>query len=1274
MNNTTTLKNSLLMIQKLKKLLQEQKKKAFEPVAIIGMSCRVPQANNLDEFEKLMYGGKNIITPIPKNRLDLLQGTEEQKKLDSSLNYWGGYLDAIDEFDAYFFGISPREALYMDPQQRIVLEVAYEALEDAGFCMDALAGSNMGVFSSLYASQFSHLQNPDSAMDALFIPTGSAISMAANRLSYLFDLHGPSMVLDTACSSSLVAVHLACLNLQAQLCDTALISAVNINLLPSIHTVLAKATMLSPTGQCHTFDAKANGYVQGEGAGAIILKPLSQALKDKNKIYALILGSAVNQDGKTNGLTAPNGLQQEKLLNMAYEQARIDPSYVSYIECHGTGTFLGDPIEVQALGNVIGTKRQPNQPCWISSIKTNIGHLEPAAGIMGLIKTALVLKKRLIPQHLNLTIANPHIPFDKYCLKIPKKTEELPRYRDTAVAGVSSFGFGGSNAHIILGEYLEEGLEFPESIDKNQELFTLSAKNTSALTDLIRLWCTYLKNNPEPTLAQICYNLHVKRTHYPYRYALIVSSRDELALKLAQDQNSFKSLEPNKSFNPVLIEQFDNMELSSLAEHYLNHAQINWQKYEEERFYPPIDLPLYPWQRKKYWPDFESVSEDVNRQHPLRAKRIDSPLSEHQIEFIMDTKEVPEFKDTFYVVHAGYYFEMLAYAVKQVHQITSFSLRDFCYLLPLFASNEKSVRVHLTLEKKDSDWVFNFYSYEDKGSWVNHAKGILSLEKVSHLHLELKNEIIDRSLKEGTSKSFSQHIQSMKMPSEHTILWAEHYWHGECELFCELRKPKKSERIEQFVMNMHPGIIDACIQTVFLLLPENLRKPYLASNMGAVLFYGLSGEPKYIYTVLKKIDSDGKKISADWYLLDNKYSLIIACHNLCLTQVNEQLQINKFLEPRQTFVMDLLLPYQENKNRLVNFLSEQIAAIFSMPKNDINTQISLHELGMDSLMAAALTQTIEKTLGLSYSLTSMMKGPSIEELSKQILGSNFKQQSTESAWICNRKIQKKAGLRLFCFPYGGGGASIYREWQQEFPDTIELCPIQLPGRENRLDERPINHINQVVSEVAQHITPLLDLPFAFFGHSFGSLIAFELARYLRKNSLPQPVHLFVSAYPDPKKPSKSLDNLLARLSQMGIHLFDLNQEKINHLDAELLNTLSHIFKEHGIVDYSSERMDKHIIRVLLPIFIADMNIVKSYVYYEEPPLKAGITVFVGKQDIWVSPQDQQDWKAHTLKPCIVHEFDKGHLFIRDEEIRSQIIHRITQELSKYVEEGIEHCH
>ncbi len=1285
MTDTTTLKKSLLMIQKLKKLLQEQQEKLFDPIAIIGMSCRLPQADNPLEFWELLCQGKNVITRIPDERWELLQNTSELGLREANLAYWGGYLSNIAEFDAYFFGISPREAMRMDPQQRVLLEVAYESLEDAGLTVEDLAGSQMGVFSSLYASQFSHLQSLDSEMDALFIPTGSAISMAANRLSYLYDLRGPSIVLDTACSSALIAIQLACLNLQAKLCDKALVSAVNINLLPSIHSVLSKATMLSPSGQCHTFDASADGYVQGEGAGAIVLKPLAQALSDKDRIYAVITGGAVNQDGKTNGLTAPNGLQQEHLLRSAYQTAKVDLNAVSYIECHGTGTFLGDPIEVQALGEVIGKNREAEEPCFISSVKTNVGHLEPAAGMVSMIKVALALKNSLIPPHLNFKTANPHIPFAKYGLKIPKTLEALPRYGEVRIAGVSGFGFGGANAHLVLREVREE--EQPtvaQAINPDGELFTLSAKDAPALSALIARWCDYLTKHPQSNLAQLCYNLHVRRSHYAQRLAIVAHSLAELVQKLIAVRTDsqtvpagvFITLEAKKLPKTLKIGEFNHMALSILAKEYVDNASVDWKKYEAGRAYPHLEMPFYPWQHKKYWPVLgKAPSAVANTNYPLRGRCVPSPLPLRQFEFVFDTKVMPEIQDAFYVLHAGYYTEMLSYAMNQLQQTTCFSTENLNYLSPLLVLDGKTIVVQLIIEAIENNlFSFHFYSNDGQASWIEHAHGILSLSVIPEPQFCAQKELKARSISSGTEEVFYDRVTSMGMPAGDTIRWIKHYWVNNNELLAELRAAKPVERCEQFVRKMHPGVIDACIQTLFLLLPIQLNKPYVASQMGKIEFYGATEEPQYIYTQLTELHLEGKNIIGNWYLLDKDYQVIAKCLDLCMTQLNDTVHISKLMAVQAQFHLDLSLPYDVCREGIVQYLTEQFALIFSMPIQDIRIHHSLHELGMDSLMALAVIRIIEANLGITYSLPLMMQGPSILEIADYVLSQHthdYKpnhaqtKNSADARWLANRKIKPDAQVRLFCFPYGGGGASIYREWQQEFPDFVEVCPIQLPGRENRLEEQPLDDLNTLVSLLARHLRPQFDLPFAFFGHSFGSLIGFELTRYLRRHHLPQPVHLFASAYPDPSTPSKSLNNLLMKLQQMDLNLFALDQGLIGQLDEQQLVALATIFKENGIVDYSDERMSKSIIQVLLPIFIGDMKIVRNYIYQDEPPLSVGTSVFLGTKDSWVAPEDHWGWANHSLVPCQFHQFDSGHLFVREKEIRTKIIQKISDELVRF---------
>jgi surfactin synthase thioesterase subunit/acyl carrier protein len=561
-----------------------------------------------------------------------------------------------------------------------------------------------------------------------------------------------------------------------------------------------------------------------------------------------------------------------------------------------------------------------------------------------------------------------------------------------------------------------------------------------------------------------------------------------------------------------------------------------------------------------------------------------------------------------------------------------------------------------------------------KERYTTHAKGNLLLNTINQQHpLDAINNFINQSACSGTSETFYNRVIGMGMPAGDTIRWTKKYWLGPNEILCELRSPKTDKYDKQFVINMHPGVIDACIQTLFLLLPDKITKPYVASHMGQIEFYGIHEEPKYVYTQLKKLPSEGKKIIGDWYLLDKNHRVLARCVDLCMAQYNDSNIL--LMDVQSQFHLDLSLPYEACKNSLIDYLVEQVSIIFSMPHKDISVHYSLLELGMDSLMALAIIRIVEANLGVTYSLTTLMQGPSISDIAEQVLVGKStgikkdapkQKKSSENIWLSSRIIQPNAKFRLFCFPYGGGGASIYREWQQQFPDSIEVCPVQLPGRENRMEERPLDDIDALVTLLADKLYPEFNLPFAFFGHSFGSLIGFELARYLRKNNLPQPVHLFASAYPDPRMPSKSLNNLLTKLNEMDLNLFNLNQERISQLTDEQLTKLSIIFKDNGIVDYSDERMNKSIIQVLLPIFIGDMNIVKHYVYRNELPLELPLTVFLGKQDAWVTPEDHKGWSDHSLVSCELKQFDSGHLFIREKEIKWQVIQKITEDLERLI--------
>ena len=500
-----------------------------EPIAIIGIGCRFPGSSGPEAFWQSLRDGIDAITEVPADRFKLSEVYDPDPAIAGKINTrWGGFVEQVDQFDPQFFGISPREAARMDPQQRLLLEVTWEALEDAGQVADRIAGSSTGVFVGISNNDYGRTQFSDLSRIDAYAGTGNALSIAANRISYLLDFRGPSIAIDTACSSSLVAVHLACASLRNGESTLAVAGGVNLILSPAITMNFTKAGVMAPDGRCKAFDAAANGYVRSEGAGIVVLKPLSRAQADGDPIYAVIRGSAVNQDGRSNGLMAPNPLAQEAVLREAYRRAKVSPGDVQYVEAHGTGTLLGDPIEARALGRVLADGRAPGRLCAIGSVKTNIGHCEAAAGVAGLIKIALALKHAEIPASLHFQEPNPHIPFDELPIRVQTKPGPWSAASGPALAGVSSFGFGGTNAHVVLQQAPQLPSKNYEIADGNSGyLLPLSARSPEALQAVARSYQEFLATTGLSP-HDICYSASVLRTHHDYRLAVTGASARQL--------------------------------------------------------------------------------------------------------------------------------------------------------------------------------------------------------------------------------------------------------------------------------------------------------------------------------------------------------------------------------------------------------------------------------------------------------------------------------------------------------------------------------------------------------------------------------------------------------------------------------------------------------------------------------------------------------------------------------------------------------------------------
>lgn len=1019
-----------------------------QDIAIIGIAGRYPEANTIEEFWQNLKSGKDSIIEIPKERWDFhLYFDPDKEKIGKSYGKWGAFIDDVDKFDALFFNISPSEAELIDPQERIFLETAYHAVEDAGYDKNLLADKKVGVFVGVMYGQY-QLFGAEESLNREVSVTGSSYSSIANRVSYFCNFRGPSIALDTMCSSSLSAIHLACQSIRNGECDLAVAGGVNVTIHPNKYLFLSQGRFLSSDGRCKSFGETGDGYVPGEGVGAILLKSLTQALLDKDHIYGIIKGSSLNHGGKTNGFSVPNPVEQASVIAEACKDANINPETISYIEAHGTGTSLGDPIEIAGLSKVFSMNER-DVPYALGSVKSNVGHLEAAAGIVALTKVLLQMKYQTLVPSLHSEKLNKNINWNKIPFKVQQETQawQLPLIGGKTYlrrASISSFGAGGSNAHLIIEE--APFVDVNEEQTKPYYLVTLSAKTMESLQKRIKDLSEWLTKEAEENLNLeiISYNLNARHTHFEKRCALVVKSIDELKEsldKLQKNETSdniyLKTDLKNKpsdqeQFNLIFLQIIKELDkeheenyknkLLSLADYYVQGYDLNWQKIQKDEFKQKISLPHYPFIKKHYWyqkAENKFKQSHIFALHPLLDSN-ESTLSKTIFKKILDP-------NAFYLrdhivkgqqlLPGSAYVEIARAAGSIVGEQAVQSLKEVIWLKPIIIA-QSPLPIFIEFFAEENGASYQIYS-EITGEQQVHCEGRISYEQESLEQTKLDITSIRKRCNHSINKNeIYQHLQGIGFDYGPSFQVTKRIDSNDQEALAELELPiEAADQAAKYVL--HPSLLDGAFRTILGIYynngqPFNLRIPF---SMDKLVILKPINAKCVVYAKFSATLAEDAMQKIDIIISDEYGDIAVVIQGFSGREFkpnkiakqesqrpNEKTQQEKMVVPP---AYNLKQQDDDLYKLTEKYLKDIFFQVVKVPVNEIESHKLFEDYGIDSIMILKFNSVISKDFS-KLRKTLLFEYRTIESLAKYLVKEQRAQVENVLGWQSKSQEQIKS--------------------------------------------------------------------------------------------------------------------------------------------------------------------------------------------------------------------------------------------------------------------------